>query len=109
MMMLYLVPMNIPDMCKMSQWWYLVILKAAKSDQENQCQPKKILWRPKQLIDYFTNAWKNFIIYEGLEDYSGSQGEAVATLLTLPNIWGHSANMKNHLTEVFIPSNIKGM
>jgi len=85
-------------------------LEGAKSDQVNQCQPKKILWRSKQLIDYFTNAWKNFIIYEGLEDYSGSQGESVTTFLTVPNIWDHYADYEeNAYRGVYTPKYIKNV
>lgn len=79
-------------------------LEGAKSDWEHQCQPKKFLWRSKHLIDYLTNAWKNFIVYEGLEDYSGSQGEAVATLLTFPDVWSHTAEHEEHAFRgVYIP------
>ena len=70
--------------------------EGAKSDQENRCQPKKNFWRSKHLIDYLTNMWKNFIVYEGLEDYSGSQGESVTTLLTIPDIWNHPTGYEEH-------------
>lgn len=78
-------------------------LEGAKSDQERRCQPKKIYWRSKHLIDYFTNVWKNFFVYEGLEDYSESQSEAVATMHTLPNIWSHTEHEEFSCRGVYTP------
>ncbi len=78
-------------------------LEGAKSDQKRQCHAKKIYWRSKLLIDYFTNAWKNFFIYEGLEDYSGSQGEAVATM-NLSDIWDHTEHETSSYRGVYAPT-----
>lgn len=79
-------------------------LEGANSDQKNQCQPKKVLWRSNPLIDYFNNVWKNFIIYEGLEDYSGSPGESVTTLLTIPNLLSRRTDDEaNTYKGVYIP------
>lgn len=64
-------------------------LEGAKSDREYQCQPRKFYWRSKRLIDYFVNSWKNFVIYQGLEDYSGSQGDTIASFLTSTDVWSN--------------------
>lgn len=78
-------------------------LEGAKSDHRHQCQVKKIYWRPKNLKDYFANVWKNFIIYQGLEDYAGSQGEVAATMHTLQGIWGHTNHEESFHRGVYTP------
>jgi hypothetical protein len=70
-------------------------LEGAKSDQDKICHAKRIYWRPRLLRDWFSDTCKNFIVYQGLEDYSGSPGGAVATMLLLANILPDAESKEN--------------